>query len=1043
MPEFDVLQLKTPLFGAKILEASAGTGKTFAIEHLFVRLLLEAPSSEEPLPLEQILAITFTRAAAREMRMRIRSNIEKALAQLKGEISWPYLRPHARSTIARRRLEDALIGFDRAQIFTIHGFCQRLLTHYALEARVSIHPDSGESFRQAIQPRLLDFLEQQRILCPEQLGRLLSKKRSIDNLCDAILNASCPSSGTSFADDQLAFHQTIRRCPHLCPNIETLREDFARIKPNYKTTDFKGADFDEQMVHLASLFSRSDDPISLRRLLFCRGSLFSFLSPANRKLRVKDVEGSPCLAWCSDHLGMLIEQFLDPKRLLNNLRFAWQKEFEGWMEEKGLFSPDFLLMRMKESLDDPRFLLCIQQQYRAAIVDEFQDTDAVQWDIFRRIFFENKRLFYLVGDPKQSIYRFRQADLYTYFQARKSLGERSHYSLDTNYRSTSEMISALNDLFGDEQVRPWLWLPRENRSESYRPVKAGSAQRWDPCDGKKPLQFFFANDLGESAFAYIAQEIEHLKPRVAGYGSFAILVKDRMQAFAIQTFLQGRSLPCWAKSQSPLGLCPAFHALEELFEAIYFPRDVSRLKIFLSGPFVSIPAAELVEEPLFLPQLVEWKALLEQDGLGALFRVFLSACLNGMSVYERIKQRGAAFFSDTFQLIEQLLSIRSVSLETFKRFFRELEAADPDEESAARRRMDNDAEAIQILTMHASKGLEFDVVFVLGAASKTPREEDDREEAEAEKMRQLYVALTRARLRLYLPLVPPTRTLEGAESPIDLFWRRSKIGQDPLEIVTQLIEKNANIGLEMKPPIHSSISSVPCLSTLVPPPPFDPVYSHRRIFSYSALTQGETGSAIWMPIHRPDEITIHTLPRGSETGIVLHRIFDRILAKGDTVQTAVQEEIHLSPLQTWFAPIREMVEQVISLPILDGGGALGDVSEKKGEVEFFFAHSPHCFKGFIDLVFIWKGRLYFLDWKTNWLGVDDSCYAEDLLRQAMKEGDYWFQASLYAEAIQRAWPQIPFGGALYVFLRGIHASQHGTLSFQPSPVSLDQRVWKQ
>ena len=1026
-----------------IVRASAGTGKTFAIEHLFVRLLLEAPEKEEPLLLEQILAITFTRAAAREMRMRIRANIEKALMQLKGNPSWPYLRPHAQSTFARRRLEDALLGFDRAQIFTIHGFCQRLLTHYALEARISIPTNSDRSFRQSIQPHLLDFLEQQQVLCPEQLGRLLAKKRKIESLCDALLNTPNPSFENRFASDRISLQREILRCPYPCNDLEALRSDFERMKPNFKVTDFKGVDFDDQLVHLKKLFTQPDDEIALRRLLFWQGSLFSFLSPPNRKVRIKDDFYPPFFDWCSEHLGRMLQQFLEPKRSLNALRFAWQKELECWMEEKGLFSPDFLLTRMKEALEDPRFLLCIQLKYRAAIVDEFQDTDAVQWDIFRKIFFQNKRLLYLVGDPKQSIYRFRQADLYTYFQARKALGDHSHFSLDTNYRSTPEMIGALNDLFGDEQVQPWLWLPRENRSESYRPVKAGSIQRWDPQDGKKPLHFFTVDDLGESTFAYIAQEIVQLLPHVSGFGSFAILVKDRMQAFAVQTFLQASSLPCWAKSQAPLGLCSAFHALEELFEALYFPRDASRLKIFLSGPFVSLTIEQLLEETLFLPELLEWKALLDKEGLPAMFRAFLSASLNGSSVYERIKQRGVSFFSDVFQLIEQILAIRSPSLESFKRFFRELEASDPDEDSASRRRVDNDVEAIQILTMHASKGLEFDVVFVLGAAAKTPREEDEREEVEAEKMRQLYVALTRARLRLYLPLAPKTRTLEGSESPLDLFWRRSKLGQDPKEIVEKLIVKNPNISLETNATIRPMISSAPTRIAIEPPPVIDPVYSRRRVFSYSALSQGERGASLPMQISRPEEKTIHTLPRGSETGIVLHRIFERILTKGENVQTIIHEELHLSPLQEWLVPIQEMIEKVISMPIMKDGGSLRDFAQKKTEVEFFFAHSPHCFKGFIDLVFVWKDRLYFLDWKTNWLGPDESSYSEEHLRQTMTEGDYWFQASLYADALQRAWPQISFGGAFYLFLRGIHAPNHGVLFFQPPPVSLDQRVWKQ
>ncbi|MBF8262971.1 MAG: recB [Parachlamydiales bacterium] len=1022
---FDVLKLETPLFGSRLLEASAGTGKTFAIEHVFVRLLLEAPEGEEPLSLEQILAITFTRAAAREMRLRIRANLEKALQQLTTEPVWPYLRPHAQSQPARRRIEDALLGFERAQIFTIHGFCHRSLGQFALQSKMFM-PTKQEklAFRQAIQPDVLDFLEKQQVLCPEQIGRLLGKKRDVEGICDALLDAPNPSRGGSFAQDLAAMARKIQPAA-----LEQLRADFERLRPNYKTTGFKGEDFDEQVVCLAQLLEGRDPETALRRLIFWQGSLFAFLSPANRKVRIKEEFSSKIFDWSVEQLGPLIEQMIDPRRLLRQLRFEWQPHLEKCLEQKGLFSPDYLLHRMKEALDDPPFLQSLQKKYRAAIVDEFQDTDAVQWDIFRRIFLDTQRLFYLVGDPKQSIYRFRQADLYTYFHARRALGDGSLATLDTNFRSTPQLISALNDLFGDEQVHPWLWLPRENRSESYRPVKAGANHQWQSGDDRKPVQFFIANDL----FDYVAQEIARLRPHVPSYGSFAILVKDRMQAFEVQSYLQARSLPCWAKNQSPLGRSLAFHALEELFQAIYQPRNASAVKILMSGPFVSIPDEQI------LPQILEWKAILDREGLPGFFRAFLMARSNGCTVYERIKQRGSSFFQDVFQIIEQMLSVRTLNLESLKRFFRELEAADPDDDAAARRRIENDEEAIQIMTMHASKGLEFDIVFVLGAASRTVREEEEPQEAEAEKLRQLYVALTRARWRLYLPLVQSSRKTEGAESPLDLFWKRSKLGEHPIDIVEKLAAKNPHIGLQTVIDAQIHIPIEKAAAKLAPPPALSLPSVHRSIFSYSSLShEMEHASQLWI---ESDEKTVHSLPRGSETGILLHRIFERILTSRTESAAIVHQELRLSILRDWEEPVQKMVQTVLTMPLFEDC-ALIDCPQRRVETEFLFAEAPHFFKGFVDLIFQWKGKLYFLDWKTNYLGSSDESYSVEQMKQAMNDGDYWFQASLYAEALQKAWPSIPFGGAVYLFLRGVHAPSRGTLFFQPTPVSLDERIWK-
>ena len=1036
MQPFNVLEVETPLFGAKLLEASAGTGKTFAIEHLFVRLLIEAPPGKEPLVLEQILAITFTKAAAREMRMRIRANLEKALQQLKEEPQWPYLRPHAGSMAAIRKLEDALLGFDRAQIFTIHGFCERSLAQFALEAKVL--PEGGDEnpLSQTIRPYLLDFLIQQQSLCPEQLGRVLVKKRGIAELCAALLKAPAPLQAESFAQDRIRIGQIIRSLTNR-PTLEQLREEFACLQPNFKITDFKGQDFEEQLAVLAQLVANPEDEFAVRRLLFWQGSLFRFLSPDNQKLRIKGRASSELFDEWREHLLQPVESMVDAKKLFERLRFEWDKQYIKILEEKNLFSPDYLLERMKHALETPSFLQCLQNKYRAAVVDEFQDTDAVQWEIFRQIFLNNQCSFYLVGDPKQSIYRFRQADLYTYFHARNLLGADAHYSLDTNYRSTPALISALNDLFCDDHVQPWLWLPRENRTESYRAVKAGTDRTWDPQDGKKALQFFAVD--AQLVLPYVAHEIVSLRPHVTGYGSFAILVKDRAAAFEVQSFLQSLALPCWTKNQAALGESLAVAAFEELFEVLYFPHDPSRFKIFMSGPFVSMP----VDDSAMMTQLIEWKALLDREGLPAFFRTFFSTSS------QIIKKRGSLFWRDVFQIAEELLAICSPSLEVIKRVFRQLQAADPDEDCSARRRIENDEEAIQIMTMHASKGLEFDVVFALGVAAKTPTDGEELQEIEAEKLRQLYVTLTRAKLRLYLPLIPKTRESEGAESPLELFWRRSKLGSEPQTIIENLSVKNPHIGLEAPTEIPSCIPKPPSKMKLSQPPSLDLSTIKRSVFSYSSLSHGlkqkhekiDEDTKEILPT-TSSEKTIHTLPRGPETGILLHHIFERVLSESIEVSEIIAQEVRLSIYQEWESVIQELVLKSLTVPIFDDC-TLKDCVNRSVEMEFLFAESPHVLKGFVDLIFLWKDRLYFLDWKTNYLGDSDASYTEDVLKKAMDAGDYWFQASLYAESLKRTWPQTPFGGAVYLFLRGIHSPTHGCLFFQPQPISLDQRIWKE
>ncbi len=1025
---FDVLDPQATLFGPKILEASAGTGKTFAIEHLVVRLLLEAPPGEEPLQIEEILAITYTKAAAREMRMRIRANLSKALASLqKGETDWPYLSMHLGSKEAIRRLEEALIGYENAQFFTIHGFCQRMLAQFALEARSLQPAEEVAPLGKSIRGDTLDFLEEQRVIGPEQMQQL----KGVSILCKALQGPMPPVAAEGdFEKDCRAIEEVLEQCPYRTVDIV---QEFERIEGFRKIGKLKINELREQAHSLKALFRDPTLRLELRRLL--QSKLFSFVSMGNSK--GKNPPNSPVFEWCIEHMAPLIHASMDQREIFRRLRFAWQPRQEKLLEERGLFSPDFLLERMKRALAYPEFVSEIRSRYRAAVIDEFQDTDEMQWEIFSSLFQKGLRLFCLVGDPKQSIYRFRNADLYTYFKARDSLGSDVHYSLDTNYRSSPELVGALNDLFADEHSEPILCLPGENRTEPYRPVKAGISESWNPGDGKQALQFFKIGDLKEKTFAYILREITELRPHLRGFSSFAILVQNHRQASALQAYLQKHSLPYITKSKASLGDSLALHLLEELFDVLFFPRDQNLLKIFLAGVLIGAPVEQLLEIPE-LPQLSVWKELLDKKGLAAFFREFLAFRWdNGPSFYEKIVARGSEFFRDIFQIIEQLVQIETVSFETIQRTFREVEDADPDEDARGRRRMDAEEDAIQIMTMHASKGLEFDVVFALGVASTTPKSDDDPEETNAEKLRQLYVALTRAKLRLYIPLLEKPKRNEGREPPLELLWRRSKLGSDAFSIVEELSLRNPHIALDRGEEIESVSMAAPLeeeKEILAPEAVLFPRPS-GSIYSYSALARSH-GSGEALPALGEGK-NLHTFPRGSEPGSIVHKIFERIFSEEKRLEEIVQEEIQMSELADWGEVVLRGVQKTLSLPLLDGVTLLDlDRSKVRTEIEFFFREPPHFLKGFVDLLFVWNGQIYFLDWKTNWLGDGEDSYSEEHLRKAMDEHNYWLQASLYRDAIERAWPDIPFGGALYLFLRGVDAAGHGVLSFQPEPFRL-------
>ncbi len=514
MRKFDCLSSDCPLLGAHILEASAGTGKTFSIEHIFVRLLLGE------IELEEILVVTFTRAATRELKSRIRSNIEKAISGLEGgAIDWPYLKSVENPKKALRILADAQAIFDRCQIFTIHGFCYRMLKEFAFEAQLGFslaQPETEGAIPKKLWRAALKFLEEQilpELLCVEQMGLILKKYDSLEELAE-ILFLKDEGISVSFSDYWNLYRELLLSWSGPQIEKEKLLEDFQKIAPNYKATA-KG-NFEEQVIFLASSFTTPHDPIYFRNLLREKGSLFNFLDPSNRKIKWSEpsfLHYPLFFSWSLSKIGPLIEKATREKNLLSTLRSGWQKIVDPILDEEEWFNPDQILNQIEKAVEKKSFLSRVQVKYKAVIVDEFQDTDPLQWDIFSSLFLKQTpplAAFYLVGDPKQSIYRFRKADVYTYFKAREFLGEDALYCLDTNFRSSKKLIDALNVLF----ARNWLPLPKLQQTIPSYPVFAGSDPSTPFIDGKGEIHFILSegsNLLFEEVFLpYTIDQIEKL-----------------------------------------------------------------------------------------------------------------------------------------------------------------------------------------------------------------------------------------------------------------------------------------------------------------------------------------------------------------------------------------------------------------------------------------------------------------------------------------------------------------------------------------------------
>ncbi len=351
MQRFDCLAKEIPLFGPHFLEASAGTGKTFAVEHIVARLLLSG------IELDQILVVTFTRAATRELKLRIRSNLERIL--LKGS-------EYLDSSDKLESLAAGLLAFDSSQIYTIHGFCFRMLKEFAFEMELPFSMKESLS-SERLDAALHDFFEMkltQEIVSPEQLKK---QKRTIpvEDLVRKLKKKEEPQTVKMYPELHAAFQKEMVQDL----DLGKLREDFEALKSSYRKKD---ENFDAQLRALAA---KEFGP-----LIREKGTLFTFLSPENKK--VKTVE-SPFLHypgffdWGRQRLLPLILSAI--QETFPAILSAWKPIERKILAEEGSFGPDALLKMMQGAIQKAPFREKVQKKYRAVLIDEFQDTDPVQW----------------------------------------------------------------------------------------------------------------------------------------------------------------------------------------------------------------------------------------------------------------------------------------------------------------------------------------------------------------------------------------------------------------------------------------------------------------------------------------------------------------------------------------------------------------------------------------------------------------------------------------------------------------------------------------
>jgi exodeoxyribonuclease V beta subunit len=792
-----------------VIEASAGTGKTFTLEHLIVQLILEGNT------LENILVVTFTKKATLELIARVREKLSEIHALPDGTIQGnePYwdISDEGMSLIG-----EALTSFDRATISTIHGFCQQVLKDAAFEGGHLFQQEaisSDEAFDRAYTTLLrTDYPVQHRGLLEVALGILGGPAGLRDLLAKAAKEGDCLDL-PNFSDARSL--------------LEAFPDDLAKAFIENRGTI--RAPFKESPK---AITSRLEEVLGFREKALDSGHPESFwLDQAwlNDKLmkympaiRIPGLVGdaaklSQAMAELANFKAIVVAAFLPPLR----------KELLRFKEEEGLYDFDDMITLVAKTLEGPMgesLVKRLRERYKVALIDEFQDTDSRQWEIFSRIFLgspDGHRLI-LVGDPKQAIYGFRGGDLPTYVQAleevRVATGQEPQ-QLTHNFRSTPRVIKAYNALFQSTEAAPF--FTGENAAHYHQAVTCGKeALRLTDAAGQdlpaiRTVDIAVDGDsrsINLAAATALARTLKNTietgrfnaknRPRPElGWEDVFILTKTLWEGRLMARALKEIGIPFSLYRQEGLFDGPEAKACRDILLAIESPFDeCRRAKAFL-GPFFGLSfeeaerARDLPEGHPLLARLFSWRELALQGRYGELFNRLVSS--SGMSQRLLFLDESHRYLTNLLHILELLqqealegyFTLADLAIQV-QRWIDDRER--PSVEDGETQRMEREGGASQILTMHKSKGLQAPIVVLFGGTSQgkvgdihryhsqaqaghpsvrrawvgsrktapaevqAAIEAEEREEAE----RLAYVALTRAEAQLLLP-----RFVPGAKAP--------------------------------------------------------------------------------------------------------------------------------------------------------------------------------------------------------------------------------------------------------------------------------------
>ncbi|UAK72188.1 exodeoxyribonuclease V subunit beta [Aeromonas enteropelogenes] len=826
--------LRFPLHGERLIEASAGTGKTYTIAGLYLRLLLghgplieegadagQPSAHERPLSVTEILVVTFTEAATAELRGRIRGRIHEArlafmrghsgdalLAQLLAEVE-----DHE---LAARRLLAAERQMDEAAVFTIHGFCQRMLKQNAFESgalfETEFLTDDSQLRLQAVSdywraefyPVDKTLASAVRALWPSPAALLREMNGWLDN---SELEMRPPAGDETLAARHQVAMSRIEavKAGWLAQVDEIRRQTEGQIKL-YTGKNYEG--------WLAKIGDWAQDPSSGYTL---PKDLERF-GQTTLEAKLSKGKAVPTLPLFGEIDALLASRPGIRDLILQRAAVVVRSRMQASKRQAHQLSFDDLLKDLDGALGSSlgeRLCDRIRATYRVAMIDEFQDTDPQQYRIFHRLYGGHQdTALLMIGDPKQAIYGFRGADIFTYIQARRNVS--AHYTLGRNWRSSGALVAAVNGLF-ERAKDPFIYeadipfLPVEAQGKSKALLLEGETAPVLHCWQLSGQPTFNRGDYQSKMARATAAEIHRLltlaregkaligsEPVKAG--DIAVLVRTGAEGKLVQQELARLAIASvyLSNRESVLEQVEAREILL-ILHACQNPSEERSLRAALATGLFDLDARALDElasdERAWesaVQEFMEYRKVWHRRGVLAMLRALLHRRnLAASLLASPYGERRLTNFLHLGELLQQVSSELDGEY-ALLRWLGEAVNRQSGQDAEQILRLESERKLVQIVTIHKSKGLEYPLVFLPFICSHRSADtplyheadeagnrtildltgaEDSLAEADkerlAEDLRLLYVALTRGVYATWLGLAP-VRSGNGKSEKTDL-----------------------------------------------------------------------------------------------------------------------------------------------------------------------------------------------------------------------------------------------------------------------------------